>query len=261
MKYGVREVANAVLRAKAAMTFGGVSYGINEPVLYFDYLKVTNLSGESSTTYQTGGRGNPRILGWDSEKEVTFKMEDALISPESFAMLAGGTLSKAITIYMHKKEIVLASAGGAGTLGDAASAAAGYEPNVYAYDTATGDIGAKEAGASVAGAALTGATADSYVLVDFYVEKTGDQIIVESDKFAGTFKLEADTLFRQLDGTDVSAQFVVPKAKIKTNFEMNMEPSGDPSSFNFEMDVFSEKNVDGKNVMFYLDILAEDINA
>jgi hypothetical protein len=73
--------------------------------------------------------------------------------------------------------------------------------------------------------------------------------------------MEADTLWRQeSDGQDVTAQFIIPKLKIKSNFELGMEASGDPSTFSFEADAF-KVNVDNKQVMFQVDILGEDINA
>lgn len=40
------------------------------------------------------GKGNPRLVAWDGEKQLTFSFEDALLSPTSFAMLSGAGLVK-----------------------------------------------------------------------------------------------------------------------------------------------------------------------
>lgn len=67
MRFGVREIAEVVLRAKSTMTLGNRKFYRNEPVLYFDTLKTSSLEGASTTVYATGGRGNPRLIGWDGE--------------------------------------------------------------------------------------------------------------------------------------------------------------------------------------------------
>ena len=54
-----------------------------------------------------GGQGNARLIGWEGERTVTFTMEDALISPESFMILSGAGLIDATannTIKQHVTE-------------------------------------------------------------------------------------------------------------------------------------------------------------
>ena len=80
------------------------------------------------------------------------------------------------------------------------------------------------------------------VLVDFYVEQESDafQIDITPDSFGGNFYLEASTLFRDTNGTDRPAEFIIPNCKIQSNFTFTMASSGDPSSFNFVMDAFPD---------------------
>jgi hypothetical protein len=80
------------------------------------------------------------------------------------------------------------------------------------------------------------------VLVDYYVEKTGDaqQIEITPDKFGGNYYLEASTLFRTTDGVDMPAEFIIPNCKIQSNFTFTMASSGDPSTFTFTMDAFPD---------------------
>ena len=40
------------------------------------------------------GKGNPRLIGWDGEKTITFTVEDALMSPISFHVLTGAGVVK-----------------------------------------------------------------------------------------------------------------------------------------------------------------------
>ena len=105
MKFGVREICDVVLRAKAKQKLGSRTFYKNEPVLYFDTLKTSTLEGAATTVYAQGGRGNSRLVAWEGERTVTFTFEDALISPEGFAILSGAGLVDATTekpIYVHQ---------------------------------------------------------------------------------------------------------------------------------------------------------------
>ena len=80
------------------------------------------------------------------------------------------------------------------------------------------------------------------VLVDYYVKKDKGafQINITPDKFGGNFYLEASTLFRDTNGTDLPAEFIIPNCKIQSNFTFTMASSGDPSTFTFTMDAFPD---------------------
>lgn len=104
MRFGVREICDVAFRAKSKMTLGGRTFYKNEPVIYFDSLKTSSLEGASTTVYATGGRGNTRLIAWEGERTLTFNMEDALISPESLAILSGAGLATATAekpVYVH----------------------------------------------------------------------------------------------------------------------------------------------------------------
>ena len=109
MKFGVREICDVVLKAKAPQKIGNKIFYTNEPVLYFDTLKTSTMEGAATTVYAQGGRGNSRLVAWEGERTVTFTMEDALISPEGFMILSGAGLIEASAgkpIYQHLTERV-----------------------------------------------------------------------------------------------------------------------------------------------------------
>ena len=80
------------------------------------------------------------------------------------------------------------------------------------------------------------------VLVDYYIERksAAKQIDITPDKFGGNYYLEASTLFRDTNGVDMPAEFIIPNCKIQSNFTFTMASSGDPSSFTFTMDAFPD---------------------
>ncbi len=319
MKFGVREICDVVLRAKARQQVGNKVFYKNEPVIYFDTLKTSSMEGAATTVYAQGGRGNTRLMAWEGERTVTFTMEDALISPEGFMILSGAGLIEATagaTIKQHITETIDASGfrvketkategndAGKVTKVEILLKEMPYIPNdkgenfAYVMFVKNGEIvsepyipkhvaavasGDNEGKYLVPGAAASedgntyytitleqhdcydgshgfGVTEDNdghkiykitgiedidydSVLVDYYVERPSGakQIEITPDKFGGNYYLEASTLFRDTNGVDMPAEFIIPNCKIQSNFTFTMASSGDPSSFTFTMDAFPD---------------------
>jgi len=271
MKFGVREICDVVLKAKAAQKVGNKLFYKHEPVIYFDTLKTSSMEGAATTVYAQGGRGNSRLIAWEGERTVTFTMEDALISPAGFMILSGAGLIEATeekTIKVHTTEqtdkvTVIAPTDGPkyGEEGYAPESVtivldqpaydADGENFVYVMLMENGEVVTEPfIPESVEGNTITLKTDDDLhvfydgcvVLVDYYVEKkTGaQQIEITPDKFGGNYYLEASTLFRDTNGVDMPAEFIIPNCKIQSNFTFTMASSGDPSTFTFTMDAFPD---------------------
>jgi hypothetical protein len=78
------------------------------------------------------------------------------------------------------------------------------------------------------------------VRIDCYtVHGAGAQTLqIDASNFAGYYYIEADTLFRDEEGNDFPAQFVIPRGKIQSNFTLTMSSTGDPSTVTFTVDAF-----------------------
>ena len=102
-------------------------------------------------------------------------------------------------------------------------------------------------------------------LVDYYTPKASGaiQIDITPDKFAGNYYLEASTLFKDENGKDQAAEFIIPNCKIQSNFTFNMASSGDPSTFNFIMDAFPDytRFDKSKKVLAALQIVKEETSS
>ena len=299
MKFGVREICDVVLKAKAPQKIGNKIFYKDEPVLYFDTLKTSTMEGAATTVYAQGGRGNSRLVAWEGERTITFTMEDALISPEGFMILSGAGLveaSESKPVYQHVTETVdgskitkndsglVVKVSKKPYLPIATEETVGIEGN-YAYVMLVkngeivsepyipvhGDLEAKKDD-------ITGETyyelfvsehenyntieidvgtdlqyqiddvlkepgAFDSAIVDYYVEHVEGnamQIDITADKFGGNYYLEASTLFRDQNGIDMPAEFIIPNCKIQSNFTFTMASSGDPSTFTFTMDAFPD---------------------
>ena len=318
MKFGVREICDVVLKAKAAQKIGNKVFYAGEPVIYFDTLKTSSMEGAATTVYAQGGRGNARLVAWEGERTITFTMEDALISPEGFMILSGAGLvdaSEGKPVYQHMTETVDMSGimiegkeNPADSAGDELWIHVSELPHMpkmsgdnFAYvmlmkngeivsepfipvhmtkDQAPADAPVDDASIALDdnnpvqadpetgywimvkatsynnhfaadeegeadGYALTGAfdaAKFDAVMVDYYVAREADaqQIEITADKFGGNYYLEASTLFRDQNGVDMPAEFIIPNCKIQSAFNFTMASSGDPSTFTFTMDAFPD---------------------
>ena len=109
MKFGVRQCANIVFRAKQKTVIGTSTFNVGQPVLYIDTATTSSMEQASTSVYAQGGRGNARLVAWEGERTITYTMEDALISPEGFMILSGAGLVEATDakpIYQHVTETV-----------------------------------------------------------------------------------------------------------------------------------------------------------
>ncbi len=58
--------------------------------MYFDTLKVSTLEQTAEQTSARGGLGNPELITWDYNKEISVSLEDALYTPASQSLMWGG---------------------------------------------------------------------------------------------------------------------------------------------------------------------------
>lgn len=264
MRFGVRECANMVFKAKADMYLGNTFFKAGQPVLYIDSAKTSTLEGAATTVYAQGGRGNSRLIAWEGEKELTFTVEDALLSPIGFAVLSGAGLihndgnkknaydghtdedAAHNMQHVHMTTTAMCDANGVIDLSDALGKneeISADAPVFVVVAEADGSVTSElVTGCTIEGKTLTGATAAAgkTVFVDYYVQKSTENIHelqIEMEKFAGYYYVEADTLFRsQLTGKDMPANITLPNVKIQSNFTFEMASTGDPSTFTFTMD-------------------------
>ena len=278
MKFGSREVANVVFRARSKMKLGSRTFYKDEPVIYFDSLKTSGLEGASTTVYAQGGQGNPRLIGWDGDRTITLTMEDALIAPEGLAILTGanmleGSSTKKICVHMTSQVKAVVGVDRKVTMtlpkvndkpvdicwnkarGKATGSSTGYvdkysEADIFCMKVdengdIIGDICVpndvkKDTDVVINCDVNDGIKDGDIVLVDYYVEKqNGYQFEITPDSFCGNFYIEGETLYRrESDGKDVPAEFIIPNGKVQSNFNIAMSNSGDPSTFTFTVDCF-----------------------
>ena len=275
MKFGVRECANIVFRAKQPIRIGTATFQTGQPVLYIDTATTSSMEQATTTVYAQGGRGNARLLAWEGEKTLTFSFTDALLSPIGFAILSGAGLFKRGNgnqgsetndlVHFHMTSgASLTISGTTGTIdlrsaiaefGTAAAICAEDAP-IYVMEIEedgsltgrvySGEMTIANGVITIANIKLDGAatTNNAAVMVDYYIDLPGRHVYeadITPETFGGNYYVEADTLFRdQHTGKDLPANLTFPNVRLQSNFTMTFAGTGDPSTFDFTMDAFPD---------------------
>lgn len=239
-RFGVKEVANLTL----------YDLKTGEPALFLDSLKLTNVENSAEESFATGGQGGGRLIGWNYGRTAVFNVQDALLNPKAIAMQAGTELEKKVEdIYV--REVLTGVAGATDTEVKLSHVPSNtvklyITEDGYGHDTkiATADMVVTGDKVAVPNAVL----ADGKQVIAYYTRKSVSEaeiITISSSKFGGYYKAIGDTFWRnEANGEDEMVQIVIGKAKITSNFTLTMQPDGDPSVFDFNLDVFKEAGSD-----------------
>ena len=178
MKFGVRQCANIVFRAKQETKIGTNTFHVGQPVLYIDTATTSSMEQASSTVYAQGGRGNARLIAWEGDKTLTFTVTDALISPVSLAMLSGAGLVKESGQLVHVHATTTATmvySNGNGTI-DLTDALLEYGP-IGSTQMTTGANPTQK---------IVGVTVDAGADAPLYIIKTEEDGSITGDVCTGT---------------------------------------------------------------------------
>ena len=260
-KYGIKEVADVMfyeLDSKGAPS---------APALYLDSLKVSTIEQSAETVDATGGKSNVKLLTWDTNKELTLTLEDALFSAKSLSIMFGGTITDNTTkgqevlktIYFNKftadadnnKRVYF-------KLKDSTFYIAIDKVAWFKYVTTDGKPESTPINIG-AGATYTQLEAQSplwgtFDLLDAVTStgegavKDGMEIDITAEFGDNTYYITGDTYARNYEsGKDEYLQFIVPKGKVSAeDVSLTMEADGDPATFS--MTVNCLKSVDGSMI-------------
>lgn len=228
-KFGVKEVCDITLYDLVT----------GEPILYLDTLKMTTIENTAGSSSARGGKGNPKLLTWDFDREATMQIQDALMSPESIGLLTGNKVIEGEqTVY--KRELIKAVAGVESkskiTLAETPLDSKVTVKIDNVKITGTPEVADKDVTFDVSDVAV------GEMVEVFYEHKTdakASKIEIKSDKFPGYFKLVGDTVVRNsVTGVDEPFQIIVHKAKMQPAFTLTFQADGDPTVFDLNMEIF-----------------------
>lgn len=258
-KYGIKEVADVMfyeLDKEGAPS---------APVLYLDTLKVSTLEQSAETVDATGGKSNVKLLTWDTNKELTLTLEDALFSAKSLGIMFGGTAhdtgvnqevlktipatgitnedSTTISFeikgqkYYVKKASVACFVYNPGDAVPTAVPSADVTWTDFNFDFVTFDL--LDCSLTTTAPTKTG-NAD----VSGGIVKNGVEIDISAEFNDNTYYITGDTYARNANsGKDEFLQFIVPKGKVSAeDVSLTMEADGDPATFSMTVNCLKAKD-------------------
>lgn len=253
-KYAIKEVADVMfyeLDSKGAPS---------APVLYLDTLKTSTLSQSSEVVDARGGKGNVKILSWDTNKELTIEMEDAVYSAKSLGIMFGGDMK----VYGDKQEVLktlryslesVKPSGNYLTFDIAGNKLYIAKSLVTAFSYQKTDGTEVSDPVPMAPATVdwtTGKDTEGNQEVEFItfdlldctstaVDRTssngvingGVTIDIGAEFNSNTYYITGDTYARNVaSGKDEFLQFIIPKGKVSAeDVSLTMEADGDPATF------------------------------
>ena len=227
-KYGIKEVADAIF---FSLDENGQ---FDEPVLVLDTLKISTVEETAETAEARGGKGSPRLITWDYNKDITVTLQDALISMKAMAMMRGGAATEHAAAKLVKKAETK-------TLSSDLEFTTSYGADGDVFVLETGEKLTPVEGVCTS----TLGTAGDVVRIVYDVEVDAGkvyEIVIKPETFPGTYGLVGDTVIRNTNGVDEGFQFIIPRAKINSETTLTLEGEGDPAVFDMTITVMKAAN-------------------
>lgn len=226
VRFGLKEVANVIF----------FDVGTGKPAIFFDTLKVSTIENKSDSAEATGGQGNGRLMSWDFGRTATLTMQDALLSDITISALAGNTMVTSNVAIVGRERKTIDS----GTKKISLDQTPDTDSlTIFKMDgNMLGTELVKTTDWTLSSKDVTFTTATGEVMVFYtYTMATGaTQITFSGNAFPATYRVVGDTIVRGEDGINHKMQFVIPKAKLKSDFNITMD-AGNVATFDFNLDV------------------------
>ena len=238
-KYGIKEVADVTI------------YELNEfgepmnPVLFLDTLKICEIEVQKEQTKHYGGTAHSLIVNWDYISGINIRIEDALFSMKSLAVLCGGRLTEdeeqilktetfratgeevPTEIKSHTEWKKISGWNNVFTARDGSSYFKLY-PKFYNSD----------------GEEVELFNIGELYYCTYYLNSYAISIEISHDTFPGYYCLIGKTYARSfINSNDEEFYFVVPKAKLLLNLTLNLG-NDDASVFDFNFVAVKNRNFD-----------------
>lgn len=201
------------------------------PRIYLDTLKMTNINTEGSAKEIRGGIGNDMLINYDFGRTASIEVQDALLSPDSLALLWGTTVDETSVTRQITEGLIGAETTGIVTLSSSPSA----DSEVVVINASSGAV----IPGSASGTTWTPTTANSSAEVNVVatyptVVANAKEIILTNDNFPQAMRLVGETfVIDETTGGKKRIQIDIPKFKINSNFSFSMDAEGDASVFDF----------------------------
>jgi len=240
--YGLREVCD--------LTFFDLT--TNKPFLYMDYALTSTNEHSADTTYATGGKGNPRRLAFDGNRQSTLTISTQIIDFRIIALLAGAEVEKGTT-NVFKRE-VLTAVDDTGSVKITLSETP-VNGTVTVFPLSSDAVAGEEEDITVTGSDVTittGTAGTQYVAYyQFESDSNAEKISFKARNFPKYCRIVGDTLIKnEATGENEPFQMIAHKAKPQSNFTLTMASEGDPTTLELTFDLFADASADDEFISY-----------
>jgi len=240
--YGLREVAD--------LTFFDLT--TNKPFLYMDYALTSTNEHSADTTYATGGKGNPRRLAFDGNRQSTLTISTQIIDFRIIALLAGADVEKGVTNVFKREVLTAVDDEGDVKITLSETPVTG---TVTVFPLSSDAIAGEEEDITVAGSDVTitdGTVGTQYVAYyQFQSDIDAEKISFKAKNFPKYCRIIGDTLIKnEATGENEPFQMIAHKAKPQANFTLTMASEGDPTTLEMTFDLFASQENDDEFISY-----------
>ena len=209
---GIQEVANVYFYTLTE------DNKIGSPFLFSDTLKFSNIEETCDRVENYGGKGNSLISAWDYNRNIEIHLQDALFSMKSLAYLFGGKLHNN-TEQIIKTEEFVATATSIPVNGNSSS---GWSNQFFDLN-GKGHKKLNPKFFNEDNKEVTSFEIGKTYFCTYFLNIKGITIDITESKFPDYCCLIGETVVRdEITGIDKTAYFAVPKAKLKSNFTIDL---------------------------------------
>lgn len=231
--YGIREVADVCIYELDE------NDNIIKPFIYLDTLKCSTIDYALNITKIQGGKGNSLLSTWEFLDKLEITLQDALFSMKSLAMITGGQLKESEDLII-KTETFIATAK---TLPKEGERISGWEPIFSFYNYST--LKLNPVFYNIYGEQITTLNEGEKYFCTYYLASHNISIDIKDTDFPGYYCLVGETFIRNsITNEDELFYFVVPKAKLKSDFALNIGSDDSTVIDLFFTAVKSQQNLD-----------------
>jgi len=240
--YALREVAD--------LTFFDLT--TNKPFLYIDYALTSTNEHSAETVYATGGKGNPRRLAFDGNRQSTLTISTQVIDFRLISLLAGAEVEKGVTNVFKREVLTAVDDTGSVKITLSETPVTG---TVTVFPLSSDAVAGEEEDITVTGSDVTitaGTAGTQYVAYyQFESDSNAEKISFKAKNFPKYCRIVGDTLIKnETTGENEPFQMVAHKAKPQANFTLTMASEGDPTTLEMNFDLFASSENDDEFISY-----------
>lgn len=241
-----------VIRDVPKATF--VDVVTRKPLFYLSDLKTSQLDNSAETVYARGGTGNPKIVGFSSNREARIELSNAVFDNAAIAMMTGNNVLKGAKAIQQREVLTVTTNSATLTYTPVSPTGAliavfkmnpdgshGEELTFTSSTVATGQY--THATAKSIGF-FAGDLPNNSKIIAYYntnTDATAATITISADKFASSFGLVLDAIVKSpYDGKDYLAQINIYSAKAEDAWSISMAAEGDPSEHSMPIEILKQ---------------------